>query len=105
MKRAAQRFEPARDVDSKPGPRSESKSDSQGWVVQVGSFKKKDNARTLRDRLLAAGYAAFQEKGGDARAPIYRVKVGPEKNRERAESIRKKLRSEFKLKAIVIKQP
>ena len=99
------RSEPARDVEPKSGPRSVSKSTTQVWVVQVGSFKKKDNARALRDRLLAAGYAAFQEKGGDARAPIYRVKVGPEKNRERAEAIRKKLRSEFKLKAIVIKQP
>jgi DedD protein len=96
---------PARDVESKPEPRSASIGDTQAWVVQVGSFKYKDNATALRDRLTAAGYAAFQEKGGETRAPIYRVKVGPEKKRERAEAIRNKLYAEFKLKAIVIKQP
>jgi DedD protein len=99
-------FEPARDVESKLEPHSVSTlSNTPVWVAQVGSFKKKDNATALIDKLLAAGYAAFQEKVGDTHAPIYRVKVGPEKNQEGAEAIRNKLYAEFKLKAIVIKQP
>jgi DedD protein len=98
--------EVARDGGSKPASHSVSTiSDTQVWVVQVGSFKKKDNATALLDKLLVAGYAAFQEKVGDTRAPIYRVKVGPEKRQERAEAIRNQLHAEFKLKAIVIKQP
>jgi DedD protein len=98
--------EPARAVESKHEPHSVSTiSGTQVWVVQVGSFKKKENATALHNKLLAAGYAAFQEKVGDTRAPIYRVKVGPEKKQEQAEAIRNKLHAEFKLKAIVIKQP
>ena len=74
------------------------------WVVQVGSFRKKENAIVLRDRLRAAGYPAFTEQGRGT-DPIYRVKVGPEKQRGRAEAMLAKLKSDQKLKGIVITHP
>ena len=77
---------------------------TRGWVVQVGSFRKQDNALVLRDKLRAAGYKVFTEKSGDSRKPVYRVKIGPESKRDRAVAIQAKLRSREKLKGIVLKQ-
>jgi cell division septation protein DedD len=58
----------------------------------------------LRDKLRAAGYKAFTEKGGDSRKPVFRVKVGPEPERNRAVAMQAKLKSREKLKGIVLKQ-
>jgi DedD protein len=69
-----------------------------GYAVQLGSFSKADNARGLRDRLVARGYAAFVETEGS----ITRVYVGPQASRAEAERMLKKLLAETKLKGIVV---
>ena len=85
--------------------KSESTLVGKGWVVQVGSFRQKGNAIALRDRLKIAGFSAFEERVNGRAAPIYRVKVGPEQNRERANVLKAKLLAKQKLKGIVMSHP
>ena len=49
--------------------------------VQVGAFSRYENATSLRDRLLRAGFTPIYintpSAGADSSAPIYRVRIGP----------------------------
>jgi len=69
-----------------------------GFAVQLGSFSKADNARGLRDKLVAGGYKAFLKSSGS----VSRVYVGPQRSRAEAEKMLKKLRTDTKLKGIVV---
>ena len=64
-----------------------------GWLVQVGSFGDEENARQVAGRLVEAGYTARlypHRSGGNL---MYRVRVGPEPNREGADEIASSLRN------------
>ena len=76
-----------------------------GWVVQVGSFGREANALALRDRLRAKGYTAFVEKARTGKGLVFRVRVGPELERENAERLQTRLSKDFGLKAIVTRYP
>lgn len=69
------------------------------FAVQLGSFSKSDNARGLRDKLVAKGYTAFVKTTGS----VTRVYVGPQTDRAEAEKMLEKLLAETKLKGIVVK--
>jgi DedD protein len=69
--------------------------------VQLGSFSKAANARGLRDKLAAKGYAAFVKSAGS----VTRVYVGPQSSRAAAEKMLKKLQAETKLEGIVVTLP
>ena len=69
-----------------------------GCAVQLGSFSKADNARGLRDKLVAGGYTAFVTTSGS----VTRVYVGPQSSRAEAEKVLKKLLADTKLKGIVV---
>ena len=58
-----------------------------GWVVQLGSFGEEENARRLADRVEALGYTANLSTYTASGRPMYRVRVGPESNRESAADI------------------
>jgi DedD protein len=58
-----------------------------GAVIQLGAYKDAASARALRDKLKAAGFAAYTEKAGEAT----RVRVGPFAARDEAEAIAAKL--------------
>lgn len=73
-----------------------------GWVVQVGSFRSRDNAIALRDRLRAQGYRTFTEQAGSAARRVYRVKVGPIPKRSRAEALRDRLAAKERVKGLVM---
>lgn len=62
-----------------------------GWVVQLGSFGNESNALGLRDRMRKAGYASFVERVVLDTGTLYRVRVGPELKRERAEQLQRKI--------------
>ncbi len=78
---------------------------AQAWAVQVGSFSKRNNAMRLRDKLRKAGYRAYVEKVSTAKGVVYRVRVGPEIRRSKAESRRKAILEKFNLKGIVVSHP
>ena len=58
-----------------------------GWVVQLGSFRDGENARRLADRVSALGYTANVSTYRAGGGVMYRVRVGPEPNRESAADI------------------
>jgi DedD protein len=76
------------------------------WVVQVASFSERSKALKLRDRLRKSGYTAFVESVSMSKGTLYRVRVGPVVKREKADSLRKKIIKEFKIKdALVMSHP
>lgn len=75
------------------------------WVVQLGSFSSKKNADDLVEFLVKRGFRAFMERnaqGGDA---VYRVRIGPEQERVRADALRARVERETQLRAIVLHYP
>ena len=75
------------------------------WVIQLGSFASEQNARDLEARLQKEGYAAFVEKIGAGEEQKYRVRVGPELIRAKADQARDKLEKDLNLKGIVVRYP
>ncbi len=73
-----------------------------GWVVQVGSFSRQQNAIGLRDRLRSAGFTSFVDRAEGSAGTIWRVRVGPELERERAERLQQRLQQEQELSGIII---
>ena len=75
------------------------------WIIQIGSFAKEENAAALQQRLRNSGYASFVETVYADAGKVFRVRVGPELLRSRAQGLRDKLESETRLKGIVMKYP
>ena len=101
------RASPARSEAASPAPGGSSgerqpAAASNGWAVQLGSFRESGNALALRDRLRAKGYPSFIESGTSAQGRISRVFVGPASDRGGAEDSVAKLRREMRLEGIVV---
>ncbi len=62
-----------------------------GWVVQVGSFSKRDNAEKLVNELRAKKYAAFTDQVDLKGNILHRVLIGPEVDKKNAEQLLVKL--------------
>jgi len=75
------------------------------WAVQVGSFNNRKNALGLKDKLRKKKVHAFVERIMKDNKATYRVRVGPEATRKKAEKQKEKLLKEFKLKGLVVKHP
>jgi DedD protein len=62
-----------------------------GWVVQLGSFASRENAQKLVTELQHKGYSAFiaEYRGHDK--VLFRVRIGPEQDRGRADALRMRL--------------
>ena len=68
-----------------------------GWVVQLGNFGNRSNAKRLKDKLIKAGFAAYMVPNGT----LFKVLVGPELNRSKAEALQKQLKNKFKMAGMV----
>lgn len=79
---------PARD-DQDNAPREASATGM--WAVQLGSFSDRANAERLAAGLREAGYAAFLSQLDTADGELHRVRIGPQKDRDAAESVAAKL--------------
>ncbi|MBT8086253.1 MAG: hypothetical protein HKN35_03020 [Woeseia sp.] len=66
-------------------------NDSGMWAVQLGSFSKKENADRLAADLRGKGYAAFLSQVNKSGTPLHRVRIGPQKDRDGAETIAARL--------------
>lgn len=68
----------------------------------MGSFSEQSKAIALRDRLRKAKFPAFVERfvGPDKRS-MFRVRVGPELDRSKAEAMQKRLQEQQHLKGFV----
>jgi DedD protein len=50
----------------------------EAWVLQIGSFSAQQNAQAVEQKLLAAGFHAYQRQtAATGQTPLYRVLVGP----------------------------
>lgn len=61
------------------------------WAVQLGSFSNKDNAEKLAADLRKQGYAAFLSQLQSNGKLLHRVRIGPQKDRQRAEEMAARL--------------
>ena len=78
---------------------------SGGWMIQLGSFQKPENAFALRKRLQSRGYPAFVKSGSSAQGAVSRVFVGPMSDRRQAKTSATKLQREMALEGIVMRSP
>lgn len=61
------------------------------WAVQLGSFSNQENAERLAADLRKEGYAAFLSQLKTDSGALHRVRIGPQKDRDSAESVAAKL--------------
>ncbi len=70
---------------------ADSESATGMWAVQLGSFSNPDNAQRLASLLRTNGYAAFLSQLKTPDGSLHRVRVGPQKDRNAAEVVAKRL--------------
>ena len=75
------------------------------WVVQVASLASPDAAKGLQDQLRSKGYTAFVEQATVSGKRYFRVRVGPEVERARADKLATELQSETGSKPLVQRYP
>jgi DedD protein len=64
---------------------------SPAWAIQLGAFSNRDSAEKLVSELRRHGYSAFVLEYRATGKVLYRVRVGPEQDRKRAEEIAARL--------------
>jgi len=74
------------------------------WVVQVGSFSSSKSAEALVAELRLSGLTAFSEKVSSASGTVYKVRIGPELDREKATELARKVKLENNLDGFVTTQ-
>jgi DedD protein len=96
---------PAAPAKSSVSDKSEQRVGVAAWVVQLGSFGSEQNAKELEARLQKQGYAAFVEKLYASDGQKFRVRIGPELMRTKAQDVRDKVEKDLNLKGIVVRYP
>lgn len=76
-----------------------------GWVIQIGSFARQENALRMRDRAISSGYEAFIEAVPKGTQVIYKVRIGPERDVNRAKELKQKLDRQLHTSAFLILSP
>ncbi len=74
------------------------------WYIQLGSFSKQENADSLRDKLRAQGFPAAVTEVDTAQGKAYRLRVGPELDKKRAETQLIQLDSQHSLKGFLVSE-
>lgn len=69
------------------------------WVVQIATFKSRDNATRLVEKLKNSKYDAYST----TTSTLHKVYVGPEFKRDTSEKIRNDIKKKFNLAGIVVK--
>lgn len=73
------------------------------WIIQVGSFSERKNALQLQDKLRKNGFSTFLDSvESKNNGKLFRLRVGPELDKKRAEAIKVQLEGKFKLHPIVV---
>ena len=81
---------PVAEPAPKPAPQPAASTTGM-WAVQLGSFSSKENAEKLAANLRKQGYAAFLSQLTTENGQLHRVRIGPQKDRESAEEMAKRL--------------
>lgn len=72
------------------------------WVVQLGAFSNKSNAKLLQQQLQGHGFNAYTQKVKTSRGQLVKVLVGPETQRQKAVAVQTKLNKSFNLKGVLV---
>ena len=83
----AEQPEPAADASARQPTESGTRSSTGMWAVQLGSFSNEANAERLAADLRQKGFAAFLSKLSTGNGELHRVRVGPQRDRESAETM------------------
>ncbi|KAF3976883.1 MAG: hypothetical protein HFP77_09925 [Methylococcales symbiont of Iophon sp. n. MRB-2018] len=66
-------------------------SKKQSWFIQVGIFEQESNAQTLKNTIIKQGFPVIVTPVSTDKGLLYRVRVGPELDKKRAELIKEKV--------------
>ncbi len=83
------------------GLETDSFSGMQRWYIQVGIFGQQSNAISLRDAIRQQGFSVTILTVADEKGPLYRVRVGPELDKMRAEALKVKIDKLNNIKSIL----
>ncbi len=98
-------------LTSPPPPSKQGARDKQvriglsSWVIQVGSFSTQEAADQLIRKLRAKQFTAFLEQASVRGKDVFRVRVGPELDRKRADQTLARMRKEMDIKGLVVQYP
>lgn len=70
------------------------------WTIQMGAFKDRANAQKVVSQLVSRGYRAYL---GTHTPGVYRVFVGPEIRRERADQLRDRVATDTGTRGVVVR--
>jgi len=91
------------DLQTKKIKKSIKKTDLKGWIIQVGSFSQEQNAIEFRDKLRKNNFTAYVDSTTTTNhGTLYRLRVGPELDEERATKTKKLLESRYKVKTLLV---
>ncbi|HEY0720187.1 MAG TPA: SPOR domain-containing protein [Gammaproteobacteria bacterium] len=95
---------PAAAPQPAPAPVAASKPPAPGeaWALQLGSFSSSVNALALQEKARKAGFTAYVEKVKGEQGISYRVRVGPESSRERADALRERVQGKLGMVGMVV---
>jgi DedD protein len=74
-------------------------------VIQVASLRSAEAARALQEQLRAMGYPAFVEQAQVQGQRYYRVRVGPEVERARADRLAERIAGDTNSQPLVQRYP
>ncbi len=83
-------------------PRQSTQSQAQRWFIQIASFTAQKNALVLKDKLRKQGFSAKVTSNWTQKGRVFRVKVGPELNRQRAEITKERLNQLNNVNSIIV---
>lgn len=86
---------------AKPAPAQEAPAPT-SWTVQAGTFTAESNARALADKLRKQNLPAVVRPSRGENATVYRVTIGPETSRARADQIVKQVEAAVGIRGIVL---
>jgi cell division septation protein DedD len=76
-----------------------------GWAVQIGAYSSQADANKLRDRLRAAGFDGYVDDVMSGGRKLWRVRVGPQTQRDDAVQVGAQVKSKLNLPGVVVTVP
>lgn len=91
---------------AEPRVQESGKAGLRAWAVQAATLATEESAIKFRDRLRKSGMDAFVDSVLVRKKQAWRVRVGPELEKKRADALKTRLAKEFKIKdAFVSRYP
>lgn|GEM_PF-3476382 len=86
-----------------PSPRLTETGVPEGWLIQVASLSLKEGADVLVSRLKADNYSAYWELAETEQGDRYRVFVGPQIDKQRAERAKAAIDASYKVSSRLLR--